>query len=78
MLLSEPLLVVVSASHNPGLRRCLLATEHTVSHASVMSLFDAPEPWGPWTTVKYWTPNDRFSQSRPGSQLDWAENIFFF
>ena len=57
----------VSASYNPGLKRYLLATEHTVSHASVMSLFDAPEPWGPWTTVKYWTPNDRFGQTRPGS-----------
>ena len=66
------------ASYNPGLKRYLLATEHTVSHASVMSLFDAPEPWGPWTTVKYWTPNDRFGQSRPGSQLDWADNVFFF
>ena len=68
----------VSASYNPGLKRYLLATEHTVSHASVMSLFDAPEPWGPWTTVKYWTEQDRFGQSRPGSQLDWADNVFFF
>jgi hypothetical protein len=68
----------VSASYNPGLKRYLLATEHTVSHASVMSLFDAPEPWGPWTTVKYWTPNDRFGRSRPGSRLDWADNVFFF
>lgn len=68
----------VSASYNPGLRRYLLATEHTVSHSSVMSLFDAPEPWGPWTTVKYWTSKDRFGSSRPGSQLDWADNVFFF
>jgi hypothetical protein len=67
----------VSASYNPGLRRYLLATEHTASHAGVMSLFDAPEPWGPWTTVKYWTENDRFGQARPGSQLDWADNVFF-
>jgi len=68
----------VSASYNPGLRRYLLATEHTVSHSSVMSLFDAPEPWGPWTTVKYWTSKDRFGSRRPGSQLDWADNVFFF
>jgi len=68
----------VSASYNPGLQRYLLATEHTVSHQSVMSLFDAPEPWGPWTTVKYWTPNDRFGRSRPGSRLDWSDNVFFF
>jgi hypothetical protein len=68
----------VSASYNPGLKRYLLATEHTDSHASIMSLFDAPEPWGPWTTVKYWTPDDRFGRSRPGSLFDWADNVFFF
>ncbi|MCL4204458.1 MAG: hypothetical protein KJ000_18385 [Pirellulaceae bacterium] len=68
----------VSVCYNPGLRRYLLATEHTVSHAGVMSLFDATDPWGPWTTVKYWTTEDRFGQSRPGSQLDWADNVFFF
>lgn len=55
----------VSACYHPGLRRYFLATEHGVSHSSVMSLFDAPEPWGPWTTVKYWTANDRFGESRP-------------
>lgn len=68
----------MSASYNPGLRRVLLATEHTATHSSVMSLFDAPQPWGPWTTVKYWTPDDLFGKARPGSTLDWRDNIFFF
>lgn len=68
----------VSASYNPGLGRYLLATEHSASHSGVMSLFDAPQPWGPWTTVKYWTTSDRFGKSRSGSKLDWADNIFFF
>ncbi len=68
----------VSASYNPGLGRYLLATEHSVSHSSVMSLFDAPQRWGPWTTVKYWTPNKKFGDVRPGSTLDWADNVFFF
>ena len=68
----------VSASYSPGLKRYLLATEHTVSHAGLMSLFDAPEPWGPWTTVKYWTTSDSFGKERPGSKLDWQDNIFFF
>ena len=68
----------VSASYNPGLGCYLLATEHTISHSSVMSLFDAPEPWGPWTTIKYWTPNKKFGDVRPGSTLDWADNVFFF
>ena len=67
----------VSASYNPGLDRYLLATEHSVSHAGVMSLFDAPEPWGLWTTVKYWTTEDRFGDVRPGGTLDWADNVFF-
>ncbi len=43
----------LSVSHNPGLRRYLLATEHTETHAGKFGLFDAPEPWGPWTTVAY-------------------------
>ena len=68
----------MSVSYNPGLKRYLLATEHTASHTSAMALFDAPEPWGPWTTVKYWTEQDRFGQTRPGSRLDWADNVFFF
>ncbi|HUR57532.1 MAG TPA: DUF4185 domain-containing protein, partial [Opitutaceae bacterium] len=43
----------VSVSYNAGLRRYLLATEHSESHAGKLGLFDAPEPWGPWTTVAY-------------------------
>lgn len=68
----------LSASYNPGIGRYLLATEHTASHSAIMSLYDAPEPWGPWTTVKYWTASDRFGESRSGSSLDWAFNVFFF
>lgn len=43
----------LSVSHNPGLRRYLLATEHGSTHAGKLGLFDAAEPWGPWTTVAY-------------------------
>jgi len=68
----------LSASYNPGLGRYLLATEHTKSHAGIMGLFDAPEPWGPWTTVEYWTADNRFGAQRPGSDLDWRDNLFFF
>lgn len=67
----------LSASYNPGLGRYLLCTEHTASHSGVMGLFDAPEPWGPWTTVRYWSPSDRFGESRPGSDLPWKHNVFF-
>jgi hypothetical protein len=43
----------VSVSYNPGLRRYLLSTEHTETHAGKLGIFDAPEPWGPWTTIAY-------------------------
>jgi hypothetical protein len=43
----------LSVSFNAGLRRYLLATEHSETHAGRFGLFDAPEPWGPWTTVAY-------------------------
>ena len=43
----------VSVSYNPGLKRYVLATEHDDTHAGIFGLFDAPEPWGPWTTVAY-------------------------
>ena len=43
-----------SVSYNPGLRRYFLATEHGATFKGNLGLFDAPEPWGPWTTVGYW------------------------
>jgi predicted amidohydrolase YtcJ len=44
---------VVSAGYNSGLKRYLLVTEHTASQRGNWGIFDAPEPWGPWTTVVY-------------------------
>jgi hypothetical protein len=35
--------------YNAGLRRYLLALSY--NHAGEWGLFDAPEPWGPWTEV---------------------------
>lgn len=43
----------VSVSHNAGLRRYMLCTEHGQTHRGKLGIFDAPEPWGPWTTVAY-------------------------
>jgi CubicO group peptidase (beta-lactamase class C family) len=45
----------VDAVYVPGLRRYLLAVGY--SHDGGWGIFDAPEPWGPWTTVfhtVYW------------------------
>ena len=43
----------LSVSYNAGLGRYLLCTEHTETHRGKLGVFDAPEPWGPWTTVAY-------------------------
>jgi hypothetical protein len=45
----------VAVSYNAGLGRYLLTTEHAKSHASNLEIFGAPEPWGPWTTVGYYS-----------------------
>ena len=42
-----------SASYNAGLRRYMLITEHAATSRGNIGVFDAPEPWGPWTTVLY-------------------------
>ncbi len=42
-----------SVSYNTGLNRYLLITEHGQSAKGNLGMFDAPEPWGPWTTVTY-------------------------
>jgi hypothetical protein len=42
-----------AASYNPGIDRYLLFVEHTAAAMGNISLYDAPEPWGPWTTVLF-------------------------
>jgi len=39
----------VDAVYNPGLKRYLLAV--TYNHEGGWGIYDAPEPWGPWTTA---------------------------
>ena len=47
----------VSMTYDPGLKRYLLTTQHTKVGTGAgtgnLAIFDAPEPWGPWTTVAY-------------------------
>lgn len=45
----------LSVSHNTGLNRYLLMTEHSKSFKGNLGIFDAPNPWGPWTTVAYYS-----------------------
>ena len=44
----------LSVSFNPRLRRYFLCTEHGQPSCGNLGIFDAPEPWGPWTTVGYY------------------------
>ena len=67
----------MSAHYNPGLQRYILCTEHDSSHEGRIGIFDAPAPWGPWTTVEYFTEASPFGKSRPGSHLPWRNNVFF-
>jgi hypothetical protein len=39
--------------YNPGLQRYLLTIAH--DNGGGLGIFDGPEPWGPWTTVAYYT-----------------------
>jgi hypothetical protein len=57
-------------SYNSGLKRYLLCTEHGATHLSRFGLFDAPEPWGPWTTVEY---NDAWGVGHvPATVFHWV------
>lgn len=67
----------VSACYHPGLQRVLLCTEHDKSSQGTVGIFDSPTPWGPWTTVEYFTRGNRFGAHREGSQLPWEDNVFF-
>ncbi|MBW2456980.1 MAG: DUF4185 domain-containing protein [Deltaproteobacteria bacterium] len=53
----------VSVSYNAPLQRYLLCTEHTATFQGNLGLFDAPEPWGPWTTVRYDTDWEGFGST---------------
>jgi hypothetical protein len=47
--------MIPSVIYHPGLERYLLTTCHTAWMASNFGIHDAPQPWGPWTTVRYYT-----------------------
>jgi len=55
---------VMSATYNAGLKRYIITTEHSkFSYKDLnakIGVFDAPDPWGPWTTVEYETNNGSF------------------
>jgi len=55
----------IAITYNAALRRYFLTTSHQpqgskATHTAALGVFDAPQPWGPWTTVYY---SDRWSVS---------------
>lgn len=67
----------LSASYNPHVGRVLLSTQHGENRQGLIGIFDAPTPWGPWTTVRYYTDEAPFGAERAGSTLPWRNNVFF-
>jgi hypothetical protein len=47
---------ITSIVYHPGIKRYLATTSHGMDRqVGRLAVFDAPEPWGPWTTVAYET-----------------------
>ena len=60
----------VDAVFNPGLGRYLLALGY--GHGGGWGIFDAPEPWGPWTTAfhtSYWGLGDTHGYRLPSKWI---------
>jgi len=57
----------IAITYNAPLRRYIVTTSHLppgkkATHTAALGVFDAPEPWGPWTTVYYdddWSKGSR-------------------
>ena len=47
----------IAMTYNAPLNRYILATSHLsgkeATHTAALGIFEAPEPWGPWSTVYY-------------------------
>lgn len=67
----------MSASFHSRFERVLLCTEHGTSSRSLLGFFESPTPWGPWSTVEYFSENRPFGSERQGSNWPWNFNIFF-
>ncbi|MBU1089874.1 DUF4185 domain-containing protein, partial [Patescibacteria group bacterium] len=62
----------MSAIYYPDIDRYILMTEHTASHAGNLAVYDAPEPWGPWTVVE---ENTDWGNSSLGNSTAFFWNI---
>lgn len=71
----------VDAIYHPGLRRYLLAVGY--NHHSGWGLYDAPQPWGPWTTAfhtEHWdiagTHGYRLTPKWSATDGSWFDLVF--
>jgi hypothetical protein len=55
----------IAITFNRGIGRYILATSHRAgkeaTHTAALGIFEAPEPWGPWSTIYYddhWSVQD--------------------
>jgi hypothetical protein len=49
---------VCSVSYNRQLERYILMTDHTESPRGNLGIYEAPEPWGPWSTIAFFQHSD--------------------
>jgi hypothetical protein len=56
-----------SALYVPGLHRFLMVTNHTERNAGHIAIWEAPQPWGPWTLVM---KENGWPQSDPDAPVD--------
>ena len=57
---------VTGVTYNVPLGRYLLVTEHSPEREANLGIFEAPEPWGPWSTIEYYANwgDGQFTQGR--------------
>ena len=60
-----------TVAYVPALKRYLLASFHT--GPDQLGIFDAPEPWGPWTTVAYYEDWGRMKNEGHGLNCEFPQ-----
>ncbi len=71
-----------SVAYHYGLQRYLATTAHA-QQAQKLSVFDAPEPWGPWTTVVYhenwgeWGASESLGYTLPAKWIDLGDGTLW-
>lgn len=67
---------VGSVCYAAGLKRYILMASHTASSRGNLGVYDAPAPWGPWTTVDFLS--EASGTQFGAGNLDVPPNTFFW